>query len=91
MAWSGFCACDACEELVDLSIPTAERGVVALGWESDSSGLRRGWHKAGDIAGYSSWRRGALETGRKHPKSLKDMEKVMKIKENPHKIHMNSI
>ncbi|CAJ1376811.1 unnamed protein product [Effrenium voratum] len=57
MAWSGFCACNACEEeeLLNLSIPTAERGVVAMGWESSSSGLRRGWHKAGDIAGYSSW------------------------------------
>ena len=43
------------EELLNLSIPTAERGVVAMGWESSSSGLRRGWHKAGDIAGYSSW------------------------------------
>jgi len=57
VTWSGLCACNACEEeeLLKLSIPTAERGVVAMGWESSSSGLRRGWHKAGDIAGYSSW------------------------------------
>ncbi|CAE7324426.1 ampH [Symbiodinium natans] len=57
LAWSGYCACDACEEeeLLKLSIPTAERGLVAMGWESSSSGLRRGWHKSGDIAGYSSW------------------------------------
>jgi len=57
VTWSGLCACHACEEeeLLKLSIPTAERGIVAMGWESSSSGLRRGWHKAGDIAGYSSW------------------------------------
>lgn len=79
MAWSGFCACDACEELVDLSIPTVERGVVALGWESDSSGLRRGWHKAGDIAGYSSWRLAGLGSG---PKASKIAEEYGKSDEH---------